>query len=125
MSFDELLQMPIESYFDIMSFYGATVDEDRKNENCKICSLANDSGTDEFFIYKVLPGIRVVYNDIHMKYCGDKDEPSPNVIEINHCREGRFECNFRYQIPIYLSPGDFEIGALDMNASDGIFTTRY
>ena len=125
MSFDELLQMPSESYFDIMSFYGATVDEDRKNENCKICSLANDSGTGEFLIYKVLPGIRVVYNDMHMKYCGDEDEPAPNVIEINHCREGRFECNFGYQTPIYLSPGDFSIGALDMNATDGIFPTRH
>ena len=49
-----------------MSFYGAKVKEDEGDDNYKICSLANESGTGEFAIYKVLPGIRVVYNDINM-----------------------------------------------------------
>ena len=66
MSFDELLKIPSESQFDIMSFYGSKVKEDEGDDNYKICSLANESGTGEFAIYKVLPGIRVVYNDINM-----------------------------------------------------------
>ena len=49
-----------------MSFYGAKVKEYEGDDNYKICSLANESGTGEFAIYKVLPGIRVVYNDINM-----------------------------------------------------------
>ena len=66
MSFDELLKIPSESQFDIMSFYGSKVNEDEGDDNYKICSLANESGTGEFAIYKVLSGIRVVYNDINM-----------------------------------------------------------
>lgn len=125
MSLDEILQIPNENRFDIISYYGAITNEIDEKKGCRICNLKNNSGTGKFLIYKVLPGIRVIYNYMNMKYCGDEDEPAPNIIELNHCREGRFECNIGYQTPIYLSPGDLSIGTLDIDATEGNFPTRH
>ena len=55
--------------------------------------------------YRVFPGIDLVYNDIHMQSSGMKPAMHGNFLEINHCREGRAECECGDQF-YYITAGD-------------------
>lgn len=70
--------------------------------------------------YCVFPGIDLIYNDIHAEKCMTELTGNHwNMLEINHCRDGRIECcvdgeNF------YLAPGDISIhrfGSIDREVS--------
>lgn len=58
--------------------------------------------------YHVFPGIDLVYNDIHMQRSGMKPAMHGNFLEINHCREGRAECECGDQF-YYITAGDLSI----------------
>ena len=58
--------------------------------------------------YSVFRGIELIYNDAHIMSVETK-APSGNVIEINHCREGRMECHYRDEF-CYVAPDDLVIG---------------
>lgn len=58
--------------------------------------------------YRVFPGIDLVYNDIHMQSSGMKPAMHGNFLEINHCREGRAECECGDQF-YYITAGDLSI----------------
>lgn len=57
----------------------------------------------------VMPGITLIYNDFHTP-CGFPEEARcPGLIEINHCRTGRFECVMRDGRIMWLGPQDFAV----------------
>ena len=39
-------------------------------------------------------GAELYYNDMHLAFFEEATAPMRNVIEINHCRVGRYECSF-------------------------------
>ena len=53
--------------------------------------ISDESGDAEMTSYHVFPGINLIYNDIHMQKCGLGKITGKQVLEINHCREGRIE----------------------------------
>jgi AraC-like DNA-binding protein len=78
-----------------------------------VFQLENDTGNGIVTIYDVFPGIRLFYNDLHMSYIADHDNvPLPataDILEINHCREGRFECELKSGECAYLGEGDLSL----------------
>lgn len=77
--------------------------------DCSVCRIQGETGSIELTIYDVFPGICLVYNDVHTPRCAIAiDYPVGNIIEIEHCREGRIECrdNDNY---FYLSQGDISL----------------
>ncbi|MGI6108494.1 MAG: helix-turn-helix domain-containing protein [Eubacteriaceae bacterium] len=63
--------------------------------------------------YAVFPGIELIYNDVHAQECTVERPPftgGTNLVEINHCREGRIECEFHDEF-VYLSQGDVSVSA--------------
>jgi len=76
---------------------------------CDILHLENESGTGQTTLYHVFPGIHMAYNDVHMGYCGSGCCNAEHVIEINHCRQGRFECDFGGQTCCYMTPGHLAV----------------
>lgn len=58
--------------------------------------------------YQVFPGIKLIYNDIHVEQYTLGSYVQGNYIEINHCREGRMEREFKDEF-FYLMPGDISI----------------
>ena len=63
------------------------------SSDCSVCSISDDSGNMSMTIYDVFPGICLIYNDVHIPRCSIAiDHPVGNIIEIEHCREGRIEC---------------------------------
>ncbi len=78
--------------------------------------------------YPILPGIELLYNDIHMTIAHAEQNKviCENVMEINHCREGRFECEFAGGGAVYLGAGDLAVNMLTHPARDSWFPlSRY
>ena len=69
--------------------------------------------------YSVFSGIELIYNDAHIMSVESK-APSGNVIEINHCREGRMECHYRDEF-CYVAPGDLVIGRAEEKSQTTYF----
>lgn len=65
--------------------------------------------------YCVFHGIDLIYNDIHAeKSLADLTADPRNLLEINHCRDGRMECCVDGE-SFYLAPGDISIHRLGSN----------
>ncbi|MDR1496696.1 MAG: helix-turn-helix domain-containing protein, partial [Clostridiales Family XIII bacterium] len=95
-----------------------------KRDGFAVFQLENETGNGIVTIYDVFPGIRLFYNDLHMSYITDHDSitipDTADVLEINHCREGRFECELKNGECAYLGEGD-----LSVNTMSPILKTSY
>lgn len=92
--------------------YGKTM-EDKNNlhPDYKIYHLSNETGMGEITVYQVISGIELYYNDIHMAYCNQNQATAKNMIEINHCCIGRYECSFGENSCCYMAAGDLSISS--------------
>lgn len=76
---------------------------------CSVCRIASDEGSIDLTIYDVFPGICLIYNDVHIPRCTVTiNHPVGNIVEIEHCREGRIECRDGDHY-FYLAQGDISI----------------
>ena len=116
----------VSERFTSISLYGTSA---RKSETVVGCDssyhLENESGTGNIAIYRVFPGIELVYNDMHMAYCNKHQQPAPHVMEINYCKEGRCECLFQKRQYCYMSAGDLSFCSLHENAHQSEFPTSH
>ena len=87
-----------------VDLYGPSVKEKNEGLLCSTFHLENESGTGDIAAYSVFPGMELVYNDMHMKYCNKTQNPRTNFLEINYCREGRSECTFGEYSYCYIYP---------------------
>ncbi|WHH58702.1 AraC family transcriptional regulator [Petroclostridium sp. X23] len=70
-------------------------------------------GSAKMISFKVFDGIELVYNDFHTSDCFQIAEYQPNIMEINYCRRGRFECELKRNSYVYLGEGDVAVNMLD------------
>jgi AraC-like DNA-binding protein len=84
-----------------------------RNESCAVFQIENETGNGVVSIYYAFPGLQLFYSDLHLSRITDHDEltadMSPDILVINHCREGRFECEFRHGGCGYIGDGDMAI----------------
>lgn len=112
--------------FTSIDLYGSTVHENNsQGEGDKSFHLENESGSGDITLYRVFPGIELVYNDMHMAYCNKNQQPAPHIMEINYCKEGRSECLFKRYQYCYMSAGDLSFCSLDSNAHQSEFPTSH
>lgn len=111
--------------FDLIALYGRNTGYADKSEDCRIYHLNNETGAGTITIYHVFQGVRATFNDIHMEYCNQAQTCTPNVIEINHCTEGRFECYVGEQLCCYMSPGDMAVKGACTCSEGACFPTRH
>ncbi|MBU5478483.1 AraC family transcriptional regulator [Eubacterium sp. MSJ-13] len=112
--------------FTSIDLYGASTREnDRHDEGDSSFYLENESGSGDITLYRVFPGIELVYNDMHMAYCNKDQRPAPHIMEINYCKEGRSECLFKRHQYCYMSAGDLSFCSLDSNAHQSEFPTSH
>lgn len=78
------------------------------SENKEIRTFSNATGDAVMTIYTVFPGVRLIYNAVHMDRFDVGFAARGNLIEIFHCREGRIEQAFEDEF-FYLMPGDLSI----------------
>lgn len=119
-------QQMADARFKSVDLYGSSVQEKTAREKeCSVFHLENQSGTGDIAIYKAFPGMELVYNDMHMEYCNREQQPRPNVMEINYCREGRVECIFGEQSYCYMSAGDLSFCSLQKRIHTSSFPTSH
>lgn len=112
--------------FTSIDLYGAFASEnDAADGSCSSFHLENESGTGDITIYRVFPGIELIYNDMHMAYCNKNQQPARHVMEINYCKEGRCECLFDQNQYCYMSAGDLSFCSLHENAHQSEFPTAH
>lgn len=77
--------------------------------------------------YDIFKGIKVFYNDIHTdKIINNFDcESKSKSYEINHCREGKFECVLKDGTITYMNAGDFSINPIGNCPSQSNFPIRH
>ncbi len=112
--------------FTSIDLYGAFAGENDAADGSYSCfHLENESGTGDITIYRVFPGIELIYNDMHMAYCNKNQQPARHVMEINYCKEGRCECLFDRSRYCYMSAGDLSLCSLHENAHQSEFPTAH
>ena len=96
-----------------IDFFDPEVQHLAASAGCRLYRMQNDTGEGLISEYPILPGIDLFYNDFHMKDGQNQNKrPMPDTIEINHCREGRFECEFQNGDYQYIGAGDLSIHRL-------------
>lgn len=116
----------VSDKFTSIRLYGASAHEnDEADGTDSSYHLENESGTGNIAIYRVFPGVELVYNDMYMAYCNKRQQPAPNVMEINYCKEGRCECLFKRRQYCYMSAGDLSFCSLHENAHQSEFPTSH
>ena len=73
------------------------------------------------WVYDIFPGVQLMVVDFAIESCF-RGSGKENVIEINHCEKGRYECAFDNKSYIYLGEGDIALDSqLKTTASAGCF----
>lgn len=96
--------------------------ENSRSRICECCDLEN--GKYVITEYEIFKGVKIFYNDIHtskMTSSIPKDSLNERRYEINHCREGRFECVLRDGTVTYMEAGDFAINLISNSSKESFF----
>lgn len=92
----------------------------------RLYKMQNSTGEGLISEYTVFPGIEFFYNDFHMKDGQNQNKrPQPDMIEINYCWEGRFECEFQNGDYQYMGAGDLSIHRLSHATRKTSFPMEY
>lgn len=111
--------------FTPLDIYGKPSKVEMIDGCTRLVQLENESGTGEITIYRVFPGVDVIYNDMHLGYCNKEPQALDRVIEINHCTQGRYECSFNDSSCCYMSPGDMSIVSQTYKKKEHCFPGRH
>ena len=60
-----------------------------------VYQLGGADGRAKMTRYGVFPGMNLTYNDVHDADYHLNRAPVGDLIEINHCQEGRMECQYQ------------------------------
>lgn len=87
----------------IEKLYGEKTEIVKESENELVLNVKNKSGIGQIIVYNLFEGIQLIYNNLNLEYCSGSAIKFPNIIEINHCKFGRYECEFKkINLNIYL-----------------------
>jgi AraC-like DNA-binding protein len=96
-----------------------------QNESCMVCQIENESGNGIVTMYHVCPGIKLLYNDMHMsEFKGHSIKSfagAENVMEISYCFEGRFEVELQNGEYTYISEGDLGVNVMSCTLRSSFF----
>ena len=76
------------------SLFDLSIEETTSTEMPHTVKFSNETGTGSMIICPLFLGAELYYNDMHLAFFEEATAPMRNVIEINHCRVGRYECSF-------------------------------
>lgn len=63
--------------------------------------------------YRVFPGINLIFNSFYAADGIAHGKEQRDFLELNHCRMGRFECEFEDGFRAYLGEGDFAVSTME------------
>lgn len=80
---------------------------------CTVYNMDCSDGWGVMTVYQVYPGIQLIYNDFGTMSCEWDWPQGKNILEINHCREGREGSRLLSGSCLYLGEGDLSIHTMD------------
>lgn len=80
-----------------------------ESDGCGVYQVRSDSGDGTMTIYRVLPGVTLMYNDFHMSAFDSSFQTSADLLCIDYCREGRMEYEVGKDACSYVEAGDLKI----------------
>ena len=92
---------------------------------CTVYKLDCSDGLGLMTVYQVYPGIQLIYNDFEAAGCEWDSMIGSDVLEINHCREGREGSRLLSGTCLYLGEGDLSIHTMDNCAPEMTFPLRH
>lgn len=111
--------------FNWKTIYDAKMEEESESLGCERFHLVNETGTGMITAYAVFAGVWAVFDELNLSRCGKSVLPQENVIEINYCWEGRYECEVNERYCCYVGARDFSIGTVGRAESRGCFPTGH
>ncbi|MDF3001504.1 MAG: transcriptional regulator AraC family [Bacillota bacterium] len=91
--------------------YGSVIEVVSQEDGCAVYRMA-DGSDGSMTSYEVFPGVELIYNDFHTGECFQGPRIYRDIMEINHCRQGRFECDFPDGACVYLEEGDLSVNMI-------------
>lgn len=95
----------------------SSVEKLDNDEYRTIYKMDCNNGLGLMTVYKVFTGIELVYNEFEAKSCSCDLPTYHNIIEINHCKEGREECKLLDGSFLYMGEGDLSIIMMSNHAN--------
>ena len=99
---------------------------------CTVYKMDCADGLGLMTVYQVYPGIQLIYNDFEATGCEWEGTQMQlegcirqNILEINHCREGREGSKLLSGSCLYLGEGDMSIHTMDNCASEMAFPLKH
>ena len=92
---------------------------------CALYKMDCGDGLGLMTVYQVYPGIQVIYNDFEAAGCEWEENLDRDILEINHCREGREGSRLLSGSCLYLGEGDLSIHTMDNCAPEMSFPLRH
>jgi len=107
------------------NIFGPDLKAIKQHRYCTEYYVENQSGTGKLIKYEVFPGIQLTYNLFQLDINPNNNITNTNIIEINHCLEGRYECEFKKNNYIYLNKGDLSISNFSCKKISSSFPLGY
>lgn len=92
---------------------------------CTVYKMDCADGLGLMTVYHVYPGIQLIYNDFEAASCEWDGTLDKNILEINHCREGREGSRLLSGSCLYLGEGDLSIHTMDNCAPEMMFPLKH
>ncbi len=84
------------------------VSELSRIENSRVMRVSNETGEGIMTVYPVFEGVYIIYDSFRMREC-ESSFHAPDILCIDHCREGRIETSAGKKGSCFLSAGDMRI----------------
>ena len=101
--------------------YGKEVNIIKKEKNLTVYELKDETGNIIMTSYNIMDGIQLIYNDVHKLSVFIDSNPPKGLFEINHCSEGRIECEFDNGECLYMKKDDFVIAKKEDKCKQSYF----
>lgn len=92
---------------------------------CTVYKMDCADGLGLMTVYQVYPGIQLIYNDFEATSCDWNESQDKNILEINHCREGREGSTLLSGSCLYLGEGDLSIHTMDNCSPEMSFPLKH
>lgn len=115
----------MESVIEKNNLYKENLKVIKKTKDKVIYKVKCLDGEGEIICHHVFPGIDIIYNNFNTFYCFEPENISRDIIEINHCRKGRFECKVENDSYLYLGEGDLEVNSCQIQRETSGFPLGY
>lgn len=108
----------------IIDLYGKDIDSIHLKNDADRFVIENDTGRGIITNYHICDGLDITFNDIQMDYYEGNFEFKADIIEINHCKDGRCEYEIDSNTVAFVSRGDLSISNTIDNTGISYFPTK-